>query len=97
VILPACSSLANMSLAFLCWVTISQLVRHKWRFQDLLWCFAACASVVTVNVTRMSLMALSPAHYHAIHSEAGDMFTSWIILVLTVGISLLGLKREIRG
>lgn len=97
VIFAPCSSLANMSLAFLCWVTLSQLVQHKWRFQDLLWCLAACASVVAVNVTRMSLMALSSAHYRTIHGEAGDMITSWIILILTVGISLLGLKREIRA
>ena len=56
VILPPCSSLANVSLAFLCWVTVSQFVCHKKSAYDILWCFLACASVVAVNVTRMSLM-----------------------------------------
>lgn len=95
VILPACSSLANMSLAFLCWVTVSQIVEHKWRSQDLLWCLLICAAVVAVNVTRMSLMGLSISHYRAIHGETGDIVTSWIILMLTIGISVFGLRREI--
>ena len=71
VILPACSSLANMSLAFLCWVTVSQFVRHRWCPQDLLWCLLACASVMAVNVTRISLMGLSQSHYSEIHSPWG--------------------------
>jgi exosortase/archaeosortase family protein len=94
VVLPGCSSLANMSLAFLCWVTVSQSVGHKWRPQDLLWCMLACISVIGVNVTRISLMGLDHSHYNAIHSQTGDAITSVIILVLTVGISVLGVKRE---
>ncbi len=54
VILPACSSLANVSLAFLCWVTVSQLVSHKKSAYDLLWCLLACISVIAVNVTPYS-------------------------------------------
>src|SRR3954452_10712483 len=30
IVLPACSSLANMSLALLCWVTITQWFGHRW-------------------------------------------------------------------
>jgi exosortase/archaeosortase family protein len=92
---PACSSLANMSLAFLCWVTISQTVRHKWCAQDLLWGLFACGSVIAINVTRVSLMGLSRSHYDTIHSPLGDEITSTIILIATVGISLLGVKREV--
>lgn len=92
---PACSSLANMSLAFLCWVTISQSVRHKWRPQDILWGLFACSSVIAVNVTRMSLMGLSRTHYDAIHSHLGDEIAGTIILIFTVGISVLGVRREV--
>jgi hypothetical protein len=95
VIYPACSSLANVSLAFLFWVTLSQSVRHKWRPQDLLWCLLICTSVIAANVTRISLMALSIPYYHAIHSTYGDMIINAIIFGLTVGISVLGLRREI--
>src|SRR5712672_938378 len=34
-IFQSCSSLANVSLALLCWVTISAYVRHEWRVQDI--------------------------------------------------------------
>ena len=95
VIYPPCSSLANVSLAFLCWITLSQSVRHKWRPQDLQWCLLLCTSVVTVNVTRVSLMGLSLAYYSAIHNVLGDMITNAIIFGLTVGISVLGLRREV--
>jgi hypothetical protein len=94
VIFPSCSSLANMSLALLCWVTISQSVRHRWRAQDILWCLLACSSVVAVNVTRISLMGLSTAHYYAIHSPLGDAVTNIVILGLTATICVLGVRRE---
>jgi hypothetical protein len=95
VILPPCSSLANVSLAILCWVTISQLVRHRWSPVDILWCLFAGVSVIAVNVTRISLMGLSGSHYDAIHSTWGDAVVNVIILSLTVGISLLGVRREL--
>jgi hypothetical protein len=41
VILPTCSSLANVSLAILCWVTVSQCVGHKRSAYDPLWCLLA--------------------------------------------------------
>jgi hypothetical protein len=95
VVLPACSSLANMSLAFLCWISVTQWAKHRWRKIDIFWSLLACASVITVNVTRISLMGIDHAHYNAIHSESGDLVTNSIMLVLMVGISVLGSRREI--
>jgi hypothetical protein len=95
VILPACSSLANVSLAFLCWVTISQFVGHKKTAYDILWCVMACASVVAVNVTRISLMGLNLAHYNGIHNHLGDAVANIIILSLTIGFCVLGVRREL--
>ena len=95
-ILPGCSSLANMSLAFLCWVTVCQSVRHQWSPRDILWCLLTVAIVVAVNVSRLSLMGLSEWHFQTIHnSQWGDMLSSTLILVLTVGISMLGVRREL--
>jgi len=91
----ACSSLANMSLAFLCLITINQLVRHIWRLKDIMWCLLACVSVIAVNVTRISLMGLSLPHYTAIHSPTGDAVVGCITLTLVVGISVIGARREI--
>jgi hypothetical protein len=95
VILPGCSSFANVSLAVLCWVTISQLVCHRWSPVDVLWCLFACVSVIAVNVTRMCLMGLSGSHYDAIHGTLGDTVANLIMLGLTVGISMLGVRREL--
>jgi hypothetical protein len=95
VIQPACSSLANVSLAFLCWVTVSQLACHKKSAYDLVWCLAACSSVIAVNVTRMSVEGLSQWHYAVFHSTLGDTACNTIILGLIVGFSVLGVRREL--
>jgi hypothetical protein len=95
VVLPACSSLANMSLALLCWVAITQWVGHRWIAKDVFWAGLTCFSVITVNVTRISLMGLSHRHYEAIHSTWGDMITNSIMLALMVGVTVLGARREI--
>jgi hypothetical protein len=94
-ILPSCSSVANVSLALLCWVTVSQLVCHKKSASDLLWCLMACISVVAVNVTRISAEGLSQWHYATVHSPWGDAVVSVIILLLIVGFSVLGVRREL--
>ena len=95
VILPACSSLANVSLAFLCWVTLSQLVCHKNSAYDLFWTLMACISVVAVNVTRISFMGLSQWHYAMFHSPWGDAVANTSILAMTVGFCVLGVRREL--
>jgi hypothetical protein len=95
VVLPACSSLANMSLAFLCWVSITQWAKHRWSAMDLLWSSLACASVIAVNVTRISLMGWSRSHYEAIHSQWGDLVVNSVMLGLMIGFSVLGARREL--
>jgi exosortase/archaeosortase family protein len=95
VILPACASLANVSLAFLCWVSVSQWVEHRPARQDVFWCLLACASVVAANVTRIAIMGLSHWHYLTFHYGWGAMLFGTVILALTVGITMLGVRREL--
>jgi hypothetical protein len=95
VILPSCSSLANVSLAFLCWITVSQFVGHKRSAYDIFWCLMACASVVAVNVTRISLMGLNLVHYDGIHNHWGDAVVNIIIIGFTIGFCVLGVRREL--
>ena len=95
VIFPACSSLANMSLAFLCWITVSEFAEHRRALGDLWWCLLACGSVLAINVGRMSLMGISVQHYQAIHSQIGDAVTNAMILIVTLGWSFLGVRREL--
>jgi len=95
VILSGCSSLANMSIAFLCWITVSEWAEHRRSINDLWWYLLACGSVLVINVGRMSMMGLSLQHYEALHSPVGDAVTHGMILVTTLGWSLLGVRREL--
>lgn len=95
VVLAPCSSLANMSLAFLCWVSVTQWAKHRWSPMDIFWSLLACVSVIAVNVTRISLMGLSRDHYEAIHNQWGDLVTNTIMLIFMVGFSVLGARREL--
>ena len=94
VILPGCSSFANISLAFLSWVLVNQSVGHRWRWQDIGWLVAACASVVAVNVSRLSMMAFDMAAYLSVHNEWGEAIANLITLILIVCISAMGAQRE---
>lgn len=93
-IFQSCSSLANVSLALLCWVTISQFARHKWRSQDILWCLLACFSVFAVNVLRVSLMGINGSFYLMLHSPAVEVSLSIVMLGLVVSISLAGIRHD---
>lgn len=95
VIFSSCSSLANVSLALLCWVTISEAVRHERRPEDIFWCLLACSSVVAVNVLRISLMGLSSAHYKMLHAPPAEILLNIIILVLILLICVAGTRRDV--
>ncbi len=95
VIFPPCSSLANMSLALLCWVTISQMLHHKNSKRDLLWCALASAAVIAVNVSRMAFLGQSEWHYSNFHNDWGDGIANTITLTLVIGICALGVRREL--
>ena len=95
IVMPYCSSLANTSMAFLCWVAVTQWAKHRWTSIDLFWSLLACGSVVAVNVTRIALTGLSQYHYQLIHNPLGNMVTDVIILGLTIGFSILGARREL--
>jgi exosortase/archaeosortase family protein len=97
-IAPACSAITNLSLAFLCWVGVMQVANRRWSPEDIFWGFLVCSSAVAVNVTRIALMAHSREYFEVLHNQYWDL-TSTIANVLTVivvvGISVLGARREI--
>lgn len=94
IISPYCSSLANVSLALLTWVTLSQWRPRRPSPRDVYWCLLAAASVIAVNVTRIALMGLSEIHYQTIHNPWGDLIANTLTLGLTVGICVLGVKHQ---
>jgi exosortase/archaeosortase family protein len=89
---PACSSFANVSLAVLCWVMFSQVSGATAARQGALWCILACASVVAINVTRISLIGYFPQHYDLLHGPIGTNVVGWLTLAASVGICALGVR-----
>jgi exosortase/archaeosortase family protein len=94
-IAPRCSSLANISLAILCWVTIAKALNHPGSLRDVGWVLVACAAVVVINVTRISLIGLHPEQYELIHGLVGSAVASWTTLGVTLGICLLGARHDL--
>jgi hypothetical protein len=92
---PGCSSLANVSLAILCWVLFSHGLKRRSTSWGFAWCLAACASVVVINVARMALIASFPDRYALLHGEIGSFVAGWLILACMIGISALGVRRDL--
>jgi hypothetical protein len=95
VIAPACSFVANTSLAFLCWVSVTQWVKHQWSPMDIFWSLLVCSSVIAVNVGRIALTGMSRSNYELIHGPVGAVVLGVIILMLAVGFSVVSARREI--
>ncbi|MGF9764256.1 hypothetical protein AAII07_55055 [Microvirga sp. 0TCS3.31] len=93
-IAPACSSLANMSLAILCWVTATKAVNHRGSVRDTGWIALALVAVIAINVTRISLIGFYPAHFDLIHGPLGGTVASWLILGVTVAICLFAVRHD---
>jgi hypothetical protein len=85
-----CSSLANVSLAILCWMATMQLFARRLTLRDITWCAAACAGVVMINVIRLSLLASFPQYWELIHGDVGSSVVAWLILIVTVVICVKG-------
>jgi hypothetical protein len=95
IVLPACSSLHNVSLAFLGWATATQWVEHKASWLDVFWCLLACASVVAVNVVRITIMGMSQWHYQTFHYGWGATAANTLTLTFIVTFTVLGVRREL--
>lgn len=92
-IAAACSSMANVSLAILCWVLFTQSNNVRWRPRNLAWCVLACLSVVFINVTRISLIGFFPHYYDLLHGPTGSTVVSWLDVVVIGTICYFGIKR----
>lgn len=90
---PACSSLANVSLAILCWVLFAQSRGRLWCLADACWCLLACLAVVAINVTRIGLMVLHREQFDLIHGPAGAAIANWLSVAAVLGVCVVGTRR----
>ncbi|ANY82247.1 hypothetical protein BB934_28345 (plasmid) [Microvirga ossetica] len=94
-IAPACSSLANVSLAILCWVTVNKGMGRSSSLWDVGWIVLACAAVVAINVTRISLIGFYPAYFDLLHGPVGATVASWLTLGIVIAICILAVRRDL--
>ncbi|MEO4001510.1 hypothetical protein [Mesorhizobium sp. CAU 1732] len=94
-IAPECSSLANISLALLCWVIVTQTGAPQ-RPVKFRYCIAAVLAVIAINVGRMALTGISRAHYELVHGALGNVVFDVVTLAAMVGILFAGMKSAQR-
>lgn len=95
VVAPGCSSLQGMSLAFVFWATLTQWYRVPLNLKSALWCAAAVAATLAINVMRLGAIAYLPQHFDAIHTGWGWHMASWATLTAIVAIVGYGARDEI--
>jgi len=71
VMYPGCSSFHNLSLALLCWVTLTRLRHQNWRRRDLVPGGVIVGTMILLNLARLYLMALDTDSYHYWHDGIG--------------------------
>jgi hypothetical protein len=91
---PGCSSLVGISIAVLAWITISTTLGSIWSARYFVCGLLAVASVLAVNVIRLSLIGLFPVYFPVIHGSPGADIASWLSITIIITISLLGIGRE---
>jgi hypothetical protein len=93
IIYHSCSSLHNVSLGLLCWVSIKNLVRTDWRRSDVWVGLLVCTSVVALNVGRLYLAALSAENYAYWHGGTGEEIYNCVTTFMVLLISIWGARR----
>src|SRR5262249_13682318 len=93
-VIAPCSSLTNMALAFLCWVSVTQWVGRRLSGVDGFWGLLFFGFVSLINGVRIAVTGLSRSHYDIIHSPLGSTIWGFLILGLIVGLTLLSARRE---
>jgi hypothetical protein len=90
VILAGCSSFHNLSLAMLCWLTVSRLRHQDWQARDFSIGAVIGVTMILFNIARICLMAWSIDLYHYWHDGTGAE-------IYAIGASLTVLLMSLYG
>jgi len=93
-IYTGCSSFHNLSLALLCWATVSRLRDQNWQKRHFTTLLVVTISMILLNTSRLYLMALSDNHFKYWHDGAGAEIFAVGASVTILLISLYGTKSE---
>jgi exosortase/archaeosortase family protein len=97
ILYSGCSSFHNLSLAMLCWLTVSKLRNQDWQSRDLVIGCVIGATMIACNVMRLCLMAWSPDLYEYWHNGLGAQIFAVGASVLVLFLSLYGSRPETRA
>lgn len=95
VVMIGCSSVHNVSIGILCWLSLTRVVRSAWCAADWFAGAAVVLTIVVLNVLRMTIMAASPSLYTALHGEIGAYIFDLLLLASALAITFLGLCNEL--
>ncbi|TPO10651.1 hypothetical protein [Mesorhizobium sp. B1-1-5] len=93
-LLPACSSLTNLSLALLCGVMIVKFYGLNWSRPVVRAVVATCLTTVAINLARISLIGLMPAYYDIIHGRVGILLAEWTTNLAVMAIYAGALRPD---
>jgi exosortase/archaeosortase family protein len=90
VIHTGCSSYHNLSLAMLCWITVSKLHDQSWRSRDLVMGSVVAVTMIFLNLVRLYLMAQNINLYNYWHEGVGAKIFAIGASLTIFSISLYG-------
>jgi exosortase/archaeosortase family protein len=93
-ITPACASFHNLSLASLCWVTLTMLHRPYWLKSDLYIGLSAMLIQFVFNIWRLVFVCLSPPMYDFWHDGFGKHIFSLVATACAVIFVQFSLVRR---
>ena len=93
-IAPACSSLANVTLAILCSVIFINATDSRWSGGKLAIALAACIAVVSINVIRIGLIGFYPGRFELIHGDVGANIAGFLETAAILVICYFGMRRH---
>jgi len=93
----ACSSFNNISLALLAGASAIVFARGRIRFSDWPWMLALTIAMIAMNVVRLSLMAVDFESYVYWHEADGIIILQWAQLLVLGGICVLAALSDRSG
>jgi exosortase/archaeosortase family protein len=93
-IINSCSSFHNLSLALLCWVTVSRMWRQDWRRRDFAFAAVVGITMILFNVVRLCLMGWNVALYHFWHDGLGAELYAIAASLTVLAISLYAARPD---
>jgi exosortase/archaeosortase family protein len=88
-----CSSVHNMSIAIVLWTTAAMLFKVRIDRQYVMVGIAMAASMFALNVVRLSMIGLFPAHFEFLHVGDGATMFAWAGLIIASLIAGFGVVR----